>query len=87
MTGPNTSIPPNIPEDVNAELHQCSKYHVGFSKIVLYALEEGLIETNLNTACATIHDAYLQEVFPGQDSSEISTCHDPRRLVCIRTCF
>lgn len=74
MTGPNTSIPPNIPEDVNAELHQCSKYHVDLSKIALYALgeKEGFTETDLNTACVTIHDAYLKEVFPGQDSPEVS---------------
>lgn len=29
-------------------------------------------QSRLNTACTTIHDVYLQEVFPGQDSSGIS---------------
>ena len=49
----------------NAELHQCSKYHVGLSKIALYALplgEEGLTETDLNTACAKIHGMSMQDL-------------------------
>lgn len=66
------SLPPDIPEDVNAELHQCSKYHVDLSKIALYALREEFTETDLRKACTAIHDTYLQNVFPGKDSSAVS---------------